>query len=405
MGRDLKLLAQITKDSFVVKKIGRIEILAHDKITIPLTFWTPNHATIVIPTTMLADSNIFRMSVLHELQHQRQRDPVWMFILEIFKVFGFLNPIAKIWIRRITDLQEFACDETLVDRSKVNSRQYARCLLQVAESTLQPEFAPACATGLLFRMERYQLKRRIKMLLSINKNQMRTRSNLWPKLMVFALLLGGAAYATKAIAQAQTDRTITLEDANAMAKNLSGTEDIPVAINDLVVKELNNYLGAPAKRQAMKDGMARMIKDYQATVDSMLTQYQLPKALEAVPLIESRYQNLKESGSMHSAGIWQFIPPTARRMGIAVHEGKDERLNVEKLTDAAGRLIKANELFYNNLGLSILAFNWGESKVNHMLGQTRSRDPWVLVQANGNDSYLPKIIAGMLIIANPKVVE
>lgn len=402
--RDLRLLAQIKRDSFRIKKIGKIEILAHDRITVPLTFWTLNHATVVIPNSILMDTESYRISVLHEIQHQRQRDPMWMFALEAFIVFGFLNPFAKLWVRRITELQEFACDETLIGRNKVNSGQYARCLLQVAESTLQPEFAPACATGLLFRMERHQLKRRIKMLLSIN-HQMRSRSKLWPKLLIFTLFLGGAAYTTKSIAQAQADRKVTLEDANAMAKKLSGAEGIPVAINDAVLKELNRYLDTPLSRQSFKEALGRMKKDYQPVVDSVLAQYQLPKALDAIPLIESRYQNLSEGGEMHSAGIWQFIPPTARRMGIPVHKGRDDRLNVEKLTDAAGRLLKADALFYNNLGLSILAFNWGEQKVNHMLGQTLSRDPWVLVHANGDDTYLPKVIAGMLIVANPESVE
>lgn len=247
------------------------------------------------------------------------------------------------------------------------------------------------------------------MLLTYKKNSMRIRSKLnsplWARLALFSLLLGTAAYASQGIAQSQSDRMITLDEAKQLARNITGSEGLPVVVNDQVVNELNRYLSSPSSRQGMREALYRMKAKYQSVVDAKLSEYDLPKALDAVPLIESKYENLSARGRLQVAGLWQFIPATARRMGIPVHPGVDERMNIEKLSDAAGRLIKGNALFYNNLGLSLLAFNWGETAVNHWLGATRSRDPWVLSQANNHDRYLPQLMAGMIVIANPKLVE
>jgi beta-lactamase regulating signal transducer with metallopeptidase domain len=167
--RDMRELSRIRGESFQVRKIGRVLILAHDSLSVPMTYWTPRSAIVIVPAKMLSDPHSYKISLLHELQHQRQRDPLWTLALEIFKTFSFANPLAKLWIRKINELQEFACDEALIGRSKVSSEQYARCLLQVAESALHAKRNPACATGLFFRMERYPLKRRIQMLLSMKK--------------------------------------------------------------------------------------------------------------------------------------------------------------------------------------------------------------------------------------------
>ena len=246
------------------------------------------------------------------------------------------------------------------------------------------------------------------MLLSINpKNHLRFTTTPWAKWMLLASLLCGFAYTAKAVASGQIDRTISQDDAQKMLLAVKNADGLPLAVNDLVLKELNAYLDTPVKRQAIKEALERMKAHYQGHVDAMLTQYQLPQALEAVPLVESGYQNLSDTSPEETrpAGLWQFMAPTARRMGVAVHEGKDERLNVDKLNDAAGRLIKGNALFYNDLGLSLLAFNWGEKTVNHYLGLTRSRNPWVLVKAKGNDSYLAKVIAAAIVIANPEALD
>jgi membrane-bound lytic murein transglycosylase D len=228
---------------------------------------------------------------------------------------------------------------------------------------------------------------------------------IWPKVIVVAVLIGGAAYTSKGIAQSQTDRTISKTQGQAMALSLSHSDELPIVINEAVLRELNLDLGSPAKRQIFRDALARMKDEYQLKIDGMLTRYDLPKVLNAMPMVESRYQNLKQSGSMRSAGLWQFIPSTARNMGLIISENEDERLNVDKLDEAAGRLIKSNQLFYHDTALAILAFNWGDARVNQMIADTESRDPWVLTHANHDDTYLPKVVAAALIIANPKSLE
>jgi beta-lactamase regulating signal transducer with metallopeptidase domain len=62
-----------------------------------------------------------------------------------------LNPAIYFWNRWIYEIQEFACDEALIGRRRVNSQAYARCLVEVAQTAIvQKKRAPVCATGLTF---------------------------------------------------------------------------------------------------------------------------------------------------------------------------------------------------------------------------------------------------------------
>lgn len=406
--RDARRLQALRRESYALRRIGRVELRAHDSIAVALSFWLPHRSVVLVPTALLAHRESLRLSVLHELQHHRQRDPQWMYALECLRLFAWLNPPVRHWIRRIHELQEFAVDETLVDQSRVNSRQYARCLLQTAQTALQTGFGPACATGFAFRVERHQLKRRILMLLDETRKKTRPESRfvLRLQLALVTAVLATGALAVQAVAQDQRDRVITLAEARELSLAVRGAEGVPMRIDATVVAELNRLLDTPGKRRDVKAALERMKDEFAPVVDPMLARYQLPPVLRSIPLIESRNRNLPESNRAgHGAGLWMFLAQTARNFGLTVNASVDERLNVEKLTDAAGRYLKGYALLYNDVGLSILAYNWGERKVDRLIRETGSRDAWALSRANDGDRYLPSLVAAILIDANPKVVD
>lgn len=415
--RDLRRLHRLRARTYLLRRLGNVEIRASETINVPFSCWLPGRSLVVVPVTMLARPEEYRIAVLHELQHHRQRDPQWMIALEVLRLFCWLNPPARAWVRRIHELQEFAVDEALVDRSRVNSRQYARCLLQAAQSALQPGATPACATGLIFRVERKQLKRRIMMLLDETRKQNRSKSKLALRLQVAVItaVLATGAFAAKVVAQEQRDRVITMEEARELASRVPEGVGIRLEIDAAVVKALNGFADRPSSRRDFKAALLRMNEEFAPVVDPMLRKYQLPTAVRAIPLIESSYQNLPEKpgpeNGPRGAGLWMFIPGTARRMGVAVdHRPRgqrrvDERMDVEKLTDAAGRLLRGNHLLYNDLGLSILTYAWGEKRVEQLMASTGSRDPWALARAYPEQPYLAELTAAILIAANPKLVE
>jgi membrane-bound lytic murein transglycosylase D len=128
----------------------------------------------------------------------------------------------------------------------------------------------------------------------------------------------------------------------------------------------------------------------------------------ALPIMESGYQNLPQSRfPQHAAGVWQFVPQTARNFGLRVDTTIDERLDVKKATDAACRYLGALFLRFQDWELSVLAYNAGENKVQEGIAKTHSRNAWTLIEQGfaGDEDYLAKIEAAILIRMHPSILE
>jgi len=117
-------------------------------------------------------------------------------------------------------------------------------------------------------------------------------------------------------------------------------------------------------------------------IENILTQYGLPKELKYLAVIES---NLKSSAvsRVGAKGPWQFMPQTARDLGLKVNRNVDERKNYVKSTRAAALYLRD---LYNQLGdwlLVIAAYNTGTANVLHAIRRSGSRSFWDL------ENYLP----------------
>jgi membrane-bound lytic murein transglycosylase D len=287
----------------------------------------------------------------------------------------------------------------------VESLAYASCLVQVAQTALKHETQPVCATGLTFMIERNMLKRRITAMLEQKKTRFSFGAVL-PALCLTVIVLGATAYASQSLIQ---DRRVTLSQAEEMAKSARDNGEFPIVVNDLVLKWLNYFLGTPDGREKVRMALSRM-ENYRPTIMKKLEEYQMPEELLAVPLIEAGYQNLEpKKNPIGAAGLWQFISQTAQNFGLRVDKQVDERMNVELETDAAMRYLLANKLRFKDWQLSILSYNAGEATVQNAILKTGSRDPWVLVRSGftneESSSYLPKLMAAILIVKNPLSVQ
>ncbi|MBJ4953355.1 lytic transglycosylase domain-containing protein [Salmonella enterica subsp. enterica serovar Goldcoast] len=101
--------------------------------------------------------------------------------------------------------------------------------------------------------------------------------------------------------------------------------------------------------------------------------------LHGVMMTESSGNPLAYNTSSGAAGAYQFMPATARDMGLRVDSQVDERLNPEKARAAASvYMTQLLKRYDGNVDNALRAYNWGMGNV----------DKWI---ANGSDiSQLPK---------------
>ncbi|MBF0363870.1 MAG: hypothetical protein HQK49_22820 [Oligoflexia bacterium] len=290
---DLHKLFIIRKDSYLIKKYKKISILAHDGIKVPFSYWLPGQANIIVPTSILGNKNYFKISLLHELQHHRNGDTRWIYVIWFMRLIAILNPFIHYWNRKISELQEFACDEALVDQKKVDSQAYARCLFEVAKSALDQKGIPVCATGLTLLVGRQLLNRRIEKMYKKNSLPVSLSVNFIVTLLI-TFFMATIAFASRELVQ---DRRISKVQALKMVEEVSkANPKFPVIVNDLVLKELNRYVGTPEGREFMKNSLMRM-ENYKKSIELKFEEYGIPEEFLAIPIVESGYQNLAQTAN------------------------------------------------------------------------------------------------------------
>ena len=109
--------------------------------------------------------------------------------------------------------------------------------------------------------------------------------------------------------------------------------------------------------------------------------------------------------SAGAAGLWQFMPQTARAYGLRVDEWTDDRLDPYKSTLAAARYLKKlRNQFRGNWEYALTSYNAGETRVRKALQvQHRHQMPegyWKLELKAESRDYYPKFMALVAIYQN-----
>ncbi|MBT3984402.1 MAG: transglycosylase SLT domain-containing protein [Bacteriovoracaceae bacterium] len=388
--RDIFRLRKIIGNAHQVKFHKKTKILVSENLGSPCSLWWPGNYLILVPSSVLQDKDLLHYSLKHEFIHHKLGDTKSIYLIQLIKAFFFLNPFAHFFVRKIGEQIEYRCDRKVVDHNRKNSIKYAKSILKIASKNSGISFQPTCAMASL-----KLLKWRIKMI-SMNEKKSRTPLKTYAALILSSVVLLQTAFAISS----DSRHILSLEQASDIAHSYDSK--IPIEVNEEVLKWLNFYIGDPRGRSFMKKAMVRM-KNYQGFILGKLGLSKLPLELLAVPLMESGFSNKAISGN-GAAGIWQFMPGTARRFGLVVKKGHDERFNVGKLTAAAisyyQSLYKIPD-FQKDWRLAILSYNTGESRLKKEIENRGTLDPWAFSDI-GDKQYLAKIMAGIIILKNPK---
>ena len=387
----------------IVRRHGRAVLRMADGAEPGFAARLGGEATIVLPLGLLMEREDLRIALRHEAEHHRQGDPLWVHLPALLRACFPWNPALSAWDRVLTELQELACDQAVLARRRISAQAYGRCLLRAAESAACSSAPhPVLAVGMGTRNTRPFLRRRIEM--AIHPRIPTRLGLLLPRtgaVSAALVLLSGLA-ATRG--HAESRHALTLEEARAIAG--AGSEGaIPLEVNDLVLSCVNRTLGSPEKRQRFRDGLARMPR-LRPMIERKLAAEELPPELAAVPLLESEYRPERVSAaSYRAAGLWQFIASTARRYELEVSPEHDDRLDPSRSTDAALRYLKDLHLIFQDWRLALKSYNEGESHVLELIRHYHTRDAWELERRSTTESYLSSLMATLLLMRNPGLLE
>ncbi|MFY7653019.1 MAG: lytic transglycosylase domain-containing protein [Chitinophagaceae bacterium] len=111
--------------------------------------------------------------------------------------------------------------------------------------------------------------------------------------------------------------------------------------------------------------------------DQILPIYGIPKELKYLSVIESHLRSGLQSWA-GAVGPWQIMDYEAKRMGLQVGNGIDERTNYTKSTHAAAKLLRELYNMFGDWLLVIAAYNGGAGRVKQAIRKAGSANFWDL---------------------------
>lgn len=150
--------------------------------------------------------------------------------------------------------------------------------------------------------------------------------------------------------------------------------------------------------------LSQQASPYLPTIVAEIEKRGFPMELALLPHVESRY-NPNATSPKAAGGMWQFMPYTAREMGLRLDREYDERRDVVASTRAAlDYLAQINQRFNGDWELTMAAYNCGPARVeaaqeaNILAG--RPTDFWSLDLPNETRQYVPQILATARLVAD-----
>jgi membrane-bound lytic murein transglycosylase D len=166
-----------------------------------------------------------------------------------------------------------------------------------------------------------------------------------------------------------------------------------------------NFFVAGRGHSTMEVGLQRSGR-YRQMVEKIFKEERVPLDLMWLAQAESVWKPNALSRAA-AKGIWQFIPSTGTRYGLAQTAWIDDRSHPEKATRAAARYLRwLHDHFAGDWLLAMAAYNSGENRVDAAVARCGYADFWELYKRNlipqETRNYVPIILSIIIISKNQK---
>lgn len=177
------------------------------------------------------------------------------------------------------------------------------------------------------------------------------------------------------------------------------------AIPNMQGEEVEYWTNYYASRPERLRLLAEKATPYLFYVIEEINRRGLPSELALVPFIESGWDPSAFSRAQ-AAGLWQFIPSTARHFKLQQNEWVDERRDPVASTKAALDYLEYLFEFQGDWHLALASYNWGEGSVHRAIKRNQEAglptDYLALDLPEETRAYYPKLQALKNIINQPR---
>ena len=135
-------------------------------------------------------------------------------------------------------------------------------------------------------------------------------------------------------------------------------------------------------------------------IEPILEKNGVPNDFKYLAVIESSLINaVSPSGAK---GVWQFMPATAKEIGMEVNDCVDERYHLEKSTKAACKFLLAAKEKFGSWTLAAASYNGGITGVNKQIDLQKVSNYYDLLLNEETSRYVFRILALKEIMKAPE---
>lgn len=207
-----------------------------------------------------------------------------------------------------------------------------------------------------------------------------------------------ASLRARAEREAYASLNATLEDLQSL-QDKHGTIDIgqlsadqrkvyDLFAGDTNPKRFRNAIGNFRTQRGLRERTQHALETagrYLPEMERIFASYGLPTRLTRLPLVESSF-NVEAYSRSAAAGIWQFIPSSAR-IYMRLNEVVDDRRDPWLSTDAAARHLRDDYRLLGDWPLALTAYNYGRGGISRALNEVGGTSLTDLIERFNNKRF------------------